>query len=257
MGLAAERMLRVREVSCPWLDHWVRSLPERNDPWESTAAPPEACRGKQMIDILFCGLFPAILGFLTRLKRLNPFTAPVEEVADTLKTPGWERRPQSLDLSLRFILRARQNSKGWGGKNSSQKRKPPGSAVLMADLKAVQWAEFWIAGKEEFIDRGPLVSAQYWGHEPGWLEPKETAGVETWTYRQVQPRSSGVCLGIIIAMTITHGGCTINQVQRGWCLTSLSSHENPVPISVTISKQLPRFALVCQGAKPVLLSSAK
>lgn len=85
----------------------------------------------------------------------------------------------------------------------------------MADLKAVQWAEFWIGGKEEFIDRGPLVSAQYWGHEPGWLEPKETAGVETWTCRQVQPRSSGVCLGIIIAMTVIHGGCTINQVQRG------------------------------------------
>lgn len=115
--------------------------------------------------------------------------------------------------------------------------------------------DWW--GKEEFVDRGPLVSAQYWGHEPGWLEPKETAGVESWTCPQVQPHSSGLCLGIIIAMTIIHGGCTMSQIQRGRCLTSLSSHENPVLIPFTISKQLPRFALVCQRTKPVLLISAK
>lgn len=80
--------------------------------------------------------------------------------------------------------------------------------------------------------------------------------METWTCRQVQPRSSGVCLGIIIAMTIIHGGCTMSQI-HGQCLASLFSHDNPVLISCTISKQLPRFALVCQRTKPVLLISTK
>lgn len=43
-----------------------------------------------------------------------------------------------------------------------------------------------------------VVVVECRGHEPGWLEPKQTAGVETWLWQQVQLRSSGVYLGIII-----------------------------------------------------------
>lgn len=78
--------------------------------------------------------------------------------------------------------------------------------------------------------------------------------METWTCRQVQQLSSGVCLGIIIAMAVIHGGRSMSQIWHGQCLTapySLSSHENPMSISYTISKG----TLVCQGAKPVLLIS--
>lgn len=78
--------------------------------------------------------------------------------------------------------------------------------------------------------------------------------METWTCRQVQQLGSGVCLGIIITMAVIHGGRSMSQIQRGQHLTSpysLSSHENPVSISYTISE----CSLICQGAKPVLVIS--
>lgn len=41
------------------------------------------------------------------------------------------------------------------------------------------------------LTRRAVVSVAYRGHEPGWLEPKETAGVETWLRQRVQQCSSG------------------------------------------------------------------
>jgi hypothetical protein len=128
------------------------------------------------------------------------------------------------------------------------------SITGMPSMTNVQRGAFWTGGREVFIDRRSLVWAENWGREPGWLEPKETAGMETWTCRQVQQLGSGVCLGIIITMAVIHGGRSMSQILRGQHLTSpysLSSHENPVSISYTISE----CSLICQGAKPVLVIS--
>ena len=46
----------------------------------------------------------------------------------------------------------------------------------------------WIGQREAFIDR--KSSSFSGGHEPGWREPKQTAGVETCLWQQVQLRSS-------------------------------------------------------------------
>lgn len=41
----------------------------------------------------------------------------------------------------------------------------------------------WIGQRELFIDRKSSSFSE--GHEPGWLEPKQTAGVEMWLWQQV------------------------------------------------------------------------
>lgn len=61
----------------------------------------------------------------------------------------------------------------------------------MPRLQSIQWRGMGpqrpklerglgLVRRRYLLTRRAVVSVEYRGHEPGWLEPKETAGVETW-----------------------------------------------------------------------------
>lgn len=63
---------------------------------------------------------------------------------------------------------------GGTGKSYSQTRKPQGSAALMPSLKNAQRRELWTGGKEVFIDRRALVSAEYGARSQiGWISRRQ------------------------------------------------------------------------------------
>lgn len=86
------------------------------------------------------------------------------------------------------------------------------------------------------LTRRAVVSVEYWGQEPGWPEPKETAGVETWLWQQVQQCGSGVYLAIIIITTKICWVLSMHQVLCRQYLTFFSPHKKPMFISYTAIK---------------------
>lgn len=93
----------------------------------------------------------------------------------------------------------------------------------MPRMKSIQWKG--MGPQDPRQERGPelvrgrylltgraVVSVKCGGPKPGWLEPKRTAGIETWLWQQVQLRGTGVYLGIIIITVNIYGVLPLCQV---------------------------------------------
>lgn len=86
------------------------------------------------------------------------------------------------------------------------------------------------------MTRRAVVSVEHRGHEPGWLEPKETGGVETWLRPQVQQSRSGPHRAIVRITKICRE-LSMHKVLRRLYLTFFNPHNEPMLISYTVTKR--------------------